>query len=162
MYPFRPVAGWSRHFLYLSRYFAGWFRYFACWQRLAPRWDANRTGFSAGTGLRVTVNSETSSSGGLQVFQDRTRMRRLYRAIPAACRVEHHKHYGRNSVCTYQTVEASQAEICCRYFKHQAMDKIKEHRGLPEHVEHAILTDADAQLDRSKQRQAQEQDAELQ
>ena len=31
----------------------------------------------------------------------------------------------------------------------------KEHRGLPEHVEHTILTNADTQLDRPEQRQAQ-------
>ena len=89
-------------------------------------------------------------------------MRRLYSAIPSACRVEEHKHDGCCAIGGSQAVESAKAKIRSWRLERQAMHEIKEHRGLPEHVEHTVLTNTNSHFDRPEQREAEEQDAKFQ
>ena len=82
----------------------------------------------------------------LQVFQDRTRVGRLQRAIPAAHRVQQHEHRNGRNISGGQAVEGAEAEIRRRYFECKAMHEVIEHRGLPEDVKHAALTNECATL----------------
>jgi hypothetical protein len=68
-------------------------------------------------------------------------------AIPETRRVEQRERHGGGEGGT-QAVNASQAKAGRSYRQCQAMHEVEEHSGLPEHVEHAVLADANTKLDR--------------